>query len=301
MSADPGNGTNVWVPNPNFEMVNTIFTTEDGNNFEIGTSPYGETYNMSKELNVGDSSYLSTAIDVGSILNDGYVKGDWALYIKDSHPNVQSLQGQDGGAALSDGIKDSIRNSILVKYNDEGDPYKIYINNSSAPRKWAEDIRKGDLVEVQLLDATTGSKTLHQNTYSTTNTFESYVDSVIGNSVNTIITLQATASAAYSSSFTLKTNPNLVTYYETSANIQVKSNPNPDNILSDWEIQFVNDYEVGAQIGYKKDDGFDTGLRVVSVFRNANWKSGIWTNGIYESGIYEGGIWYDGIFKGTWS
>jgi hypothetical protein len=25
----------------------------------------------------------------------------------------------------------------------------------------------------------------------------------------------------------------------------------------------------------------DTGLRLVSIFRNANWKSGIWTNGLY--------------------
>jgi hypothetical protein len=41
----------------------------------------------------------------------------------------------------------------------------------------------------------------------------------------------------------------------------------------------------------------ETGLRVVSRFRGANWKSGIWTNGIYESGLWEGGIWYNGVFK----
>jgi len=41
----------------------------------------------------------------------------------------------------------------------------------------------------------------------------------------------------------------------------------------------------------------ETGLRVVSRFRGANWKSGIWSNGIYESGLWEGGIWYNGIFK----
>jgi hypothetical protein len=41
----------------------------------------------------------------------------------------------------------------------------------------------------------------------------------------------------------------------------------------------------------------NTGLRVVSLFRNCNWKSGIWTNGIYESGNWEGGIWYNGIFE----
>jgi hypothetical protein len=44
----------------------------------------------------------------------------------------------------------------------------------------------------------------------------------------------------------------------------------------------------------------DTGLRVVSKFRNANWKSGIWTNGLYDSGLWEGGIWYNGIFNAKW-
>ena len=45
----------------------------------------------------------------------------------------------------------------------------------------------------------------------------------------------------------------------------------------------------------------DTGLRVVSKFKNLNWKSGIWTNGIYETGLWEGGIWYNGVFSGIWS
>jgi hypothetical protein len=45
----------------------------------------------------------------------------------------------------------------------------------------------------------------------------------------------------------------------------------------------------------------NTGLRVVSKFKNLNWKSGIWTNGIYETGLWEGGIWYNGVFSGTWA
>jgi hypothetical protein len=45
----------------------------------------------------------------------------------------------------------------------------------------------------------------------------------------------------------------------------------------------------------------DTGLRVVSKFKNLNWKSGIWTNGIYDDGLWEGGIWYNGVFSGIWS
>jgi hypothetical protein len=40
----------------------------------------------------------------------------------------------------------------------------------------------------------------------------------------------------------------------------------------------------------------NTRLRLVSRFRQCNWKSGIWTNGIYENGLWEGGIWYNGIF-----
>lgn len=44
----------------------------------------------------------------------------------------------------------------------------------------------------------------------------------------------------------------------------------------------------------------DTGLKLVSVFTNCNWKSGLWNNGIYENGLWEGGIWYDGIFNATW-
>jgi len=50
--------------------------------------------------------------------------------------------------------------------------------------------------------------------------------------------------------------------------------------------------------GYNtSNDDNETGLRVVSRFRSANWKSGIWTNGIYETGLWEGGIWYNGLFK----
>jgi len=45
----------------------------------------------------------------------------------------------------------------------------------------------------------------------------------------------------------------------------------------------------------------DTGLRVVSKFKNLNWKTGIWTNGIYETGLWEGGIWYNGVFSGIWA
>ena len=44
----------------------------------------------------------------------------------------------------------------------------------------------------------------------------------------------------------------------------------------------------------------ETGLRVVSYFRDSVWESGIWTNGIFETGDFRSGIWYNGIFGGNW-
>jgi hypothetical protein len=44
----------------------------------------------------------------------------------------------------------------------------------------------------------------------------------------------------------------------------------------------------------------DTGLRVISKFKNATFSSGTWYNGLFESGKFNGGIWYDGVFKGIW-
>lgn len=45
---------------------------------------------------------------------------------------------------------------------------------------------------------------------------------------------------------------------------------------------------------------YETGLRIVSRFKTANWKSGIWTNGLFDDGLWEGGIWYEGVFNATW-
>lgn len=58
--------------------------------------------------------------------------------------------------------------------------------------------------------------------------------------------------------------------------------------------------EINTTVGAPLLPGFDTTLKVVSRFRNCNWKSGIWTNGIYEKGLWEGGIWYNGVFEATW-
>jgi hypothetical protein len=44
----------------------------------------------------------------------------------------------------------------------------------------------------------------------------------------------------------------------------------------------------------------EMGVRVVSRFKDSNWKTGIWTNGIMEGGSFETGIWYNGIMNGKW-
>lgn len=57
---------------------------------------------------------------------------------------------------------------------------------------------------------------------------------------------------------------------------------------------------VDRYIPYNVTPSSNTGLRLVSKFRNCNWKSGVWTNGIYDKGLWEGGIWYNGVFNATW-
>ena len=69
--------------------------------------------------------------------------------------------------------------------------------------------------------------------------------------------------------------------------------------LQNWEIQFGYSDVLGAQL-YDETAAIDSGLRIVSRFNNANWKTGIWTNGIFNEGIFETGIWYNGVFNGTW-
>ena len=68
-----------------------------------------------------------------------------------------------------------------------------------------------------------------------------------------------------------------------------------EDTLNKWTKVFV-----ANQIPFNQTPPQDTKLRVVSRFRNCNWKSGIWTNGIYEEGLWEGGIWYNGVFEAIW-
>ena len=82
------------------------------------------------------------------------------------------------------------------------------------------------------------------------------------------------------------------------------SDPGRYNVLSSFDDGVYTDVYINTTLDISSltptppfPEPLNTGLRVVSVFRNCNWKSGIWTNGIYESGDWEGGIWYNGIFE----
>ena len=57
---------------------------------------------------------------------------------------------------------------------------------------------------------------------------------------------------------------------------------------------------VPASIATASYSDVETGLRIVSYFKDSNWKSGLWTNGIFEGGQYDSGIWYNGVFNGNW-
>jgi hypothetical protein len=66
------------------------------------------------------------------------------------------------------------------------------------------------------------------------------------------------------------------------------------------QLEFSHTDSIGAKVGSPVENGFETGLRVVSKFSNSIWKTGIWSNGIFTNGKFETGIWYDGVFNGDW-
>jgi subtilisin-like proprotein convertase family protein len=272
-----------FIPNVNYEMVETVFSTETYTAFEDEYSPYTGIYEMSKKLGVGQGIYTASSMEYHSLTDsENKVKGDWTLFIKDIHADVE--------------LKHSTNNSVFVTYTNVGDP--MVVNIVGPGSQWLK-FRKGDNLKLDVKigpsSLPVGSISANSNTLSTAFSVDTTIDTVYGYGNNTKIVLAATASSSYNTSFFT-----VGSYKKTWANILTSSNPNAENKVISWDIEFVNDYEVGAQIGYPRENGFDTGLRVVSRFRNANWKSGIWTNGIYDSGKFEGGIWMDGIFKGVW-
>lgn len=80
---------------------------------------------------------------------------------------------------------------------------------------------------------------------------------------------------------------------------------NPDLDNKTTRIYFDSDilYDYDDDDYSNNRGGVETKMRIVSRFRNTDWRSGIWTNGIFESGYWQGGIWYNGTFgeKAKWS
>jgi hypothetical protein len=271
-----------YLPPLNTEMVLTTFTTDNtGDIFKDSTSPYTYIYPMSKELNVGKITGgipISTTNEYSGLLNnDGGVTGDWALHIWDAR-------------------KDLVIPSCQVNYQNIGDRYRITINNPIGDKtKWFEIFRVGDNIEL---------------TFSSNTKIKSDISEVWSNNATSAATtylfLSATASVNYQSEFTNNTIPGvnsdvLSPKYgiKVAKNVGIVSwsNPSDKNLLKKWELQFVGSDEIGSQIGYTINDGFDTGLRVVGKFENADWMTGIWTNGIFDYGNFRSGLWYNGILN----
>ena len=284
-------GVGVYGSSSYSVMSDTIFTTDTSNVFDItDSSTYTGTYEMSKSIKQGYLEYQSSTNDYKVLLSNGSVNGDWVLYLKDNRPDLKAANG-------SPGLKYSNNYTIKTTCLGVGSNFKISlsVNNGSIS---IPEFRVGDNIEIQLLGfSQTISKTAYGNSTQVLKTYSTNIEEFDNTGVGLFnLVVGLTASASDLQYFVPVANSTYTSY----ANIYSSSNPRPENKLVDWEIQFVNDYEVGAQINYKKEDGFDTGLRVVSKFKNANWKSGIWTNGIYDNGVFEGGVWYNGIFNGTW-
>lgn len=103
----------------------------------------------------------------------------------------------------------------------------------------------------------------------------------------------------------LSSNGILYSEYFNRERYKVLYSEAPDLDNKTTKIYFDSDslyyYDDDAYVNNR--GGVETKMRIVSRFRNADWRSGIWTNGIFETGYWQGGIWYDGTFgeKAKWS
>lgn len=77
------------------------------------------------------------------------------------------------------------------------------------------------------------------------------------------------------------------------------------DLTNDW-TKLIIDYSFASlsfdpPYNATQSSDIDTGLKLVSKFKNIAWKSGIWYNGIFDGGSFLGGIWYGGVFmNGQW-
>ena len=274
----PGVGSqSSFIKSTNDSLVDTIFTTERIPEPTF-VSPQTGLYPASMALGLFGANLPASSINnIDGLSNyDGTVNGVWSIYVKDNYVFWPGLAATVG----------------VLKYNAIGEQMRL----TNLPPIDFDKIRVGDRISIS-----TGF--LYPN-------LETTIEGKIGNSAVNALVLAATASSDYVPFFTtLSGNPALSDptspfygkfVYTGTLNAYVSSNPDPYNKLIDWEIQFLNDREVGASVGFPKKDGIETGLRVVSDFKNVEWKSGIWTNGLFESGDFRSGIFLNGVFKGKW-
>lgn len=93
-------------------------------------------------------------------------------------------------------------------------------------------------------------------------------------------------------------NPTPYYYYGTNDDYKTYKILDIEEIGEQTYITINKDFS--GITGATSISGIETGLRLTTIFRNSNWKSGVWTNGIFESGYFEGGIWYGGVFTANW-
>jgi hypothetical protein len=76
-----------------------------------------------------------------------------------------------------------------------------------------------------------------------------------------------------------------------------------DDVKKQTEVYLNYDlYTLGVDYNYADADtlDIDLGLRVVSYFKDVDWKTGLWTNGIFDGRKFDSGIWFNGLFEGVW-
>jgi hypothetical protein len=134
----------------------------------------------------------------------------------------------------------------------------------------------GILEDIQVIGIT-GSTTTSQNYFTLNGIFKFN----IGDEVTLI---DNESGGTYSSIYGSNSNPGIYTVLDVE-----------EDTLNKWTKLYVNRIIITNAVAPQ-----DTKLRLVSRFRQCNWKTGIWTNGIFEQGLWEGGIWYNGIFEADW-
>jgi subtilisin-like proprotein convertase family protein len=256
----------------------------------INVKGLGTGYNDIYLNNTIFSGTQSTDFILGSPLYEGVFKfaGDTVL---DNNATINTINYSNNKIINSITVNGDVTNYLsggeIFTFTYNTAPYFQTVN----PKSWTGK------VSTSTYNSITNKTTIVPNFISTSPGFSPIIGPVAGlqanNMNNQIVSTQFGATTNKVTDLFLNTTKG---YWE----IYIKTFDGLDVKINDLKLEFCYSDKVGAQLNKPIENGFDTGLRIVSNFTNANWKTGIWTNGIFESGLYETGIWYDGIFKGTW-